>query len=210
VTAVEALELHGVSWRQLERIAGKALQDAMRARSISLDSDRLQRAHEMFVDLGARWAKRYDARLANGVSFTTSLYRHLYGTPPGAKLIDFLRREHGDERRGTPIHLVPAGDRNDVAASQSVIDEETFEQLAEHISGSLTQRARHTLETIAYEALVLGEERWRIASRHGIDPGEISELLEELGWQLRRAIGERAPWPPVAAAVPLQDLAVSG
>lgn len=189
MTAVEALEQHGVGWRQLERIAGKALHDAMRARNITLDADRLQRAHEMFVELGLRWATRYDAELAGGVSFTTSLYRHLYGRPPGAKLVDFLRREHGDERRGTPIHLVAVGDRTEIADREEPVDEETFEQLVDSVSGSLTARARHTLKTIAYDALVLGDERWRIAARHGIAPGEISDLLEELGWQLRRHIG---------------------
>jgi hypothetical protein len=207
VTAVEALEQHGVTWRQLERIAGKALKDAMGARRIRLDPDRLQRAHELFVEQGARWALRYDPELANGVSFTTSLYRNLYGTPPGAKLIDFLRREHGDERRGTPIHLVAVGDRTDVGEPRAVVDEESFEQLVEHVAGSLTARARQTLQTIAYEALVLGEERWRIAARHAIDPGEISELLEELGWQLRRHIGDRGR--SLAAALD-GDLAVAG
>lgn len=199
MTAVEALELHGVTWRQLERIAGKALKDAMNARRIRLDPDRLQRAHELFVELGAAWALRYDPDLACGVSFTTSVYRRLYGNPPGAKLIDFLRREHGDERRGTPIHLVSVGDRSDVVETGIVVDEESFEQLVEHVAGSLTTRARQTLETVAYEALVLGEERWRIAARHAIDPGEISELLEELGWQLRRVVGNHN-----------HDLAVAG
>jgi len=190
VTAADALARHGVSWQQLEKIAAKALHDAMRARNITLDDDRRERAHEFFVDLALDWARRYDPSLANGVSFTTSCYRRLYGDKvAGAKLIDFLRREHGDERRGTPLRITAAGDRHDFLEAAR-LDEESFAQLVEHVGPGLTKRALRTLRTIAYEIVVLGLERWRVAERHGLEPRDVSELLEEVGWQLR---GNGAP-----------------
>lgn len=188
MTAAQALERHGVEWKQLERVAGKALQDAMRARGIHLDEYRLDRAHFFFLEKAVRWLGEYDAELAGGASPTTSVYRRLCPRrEPAATLIDFLRREHGDDRRGVPIHLVPAGERHEISDAGDV-DVETFEQLVEHVAGGLTLRARETLTTIAYEALVLGLERWRIAKRHSIEPTLVSELLEELGWQLRRTV----------------------
>lgn len=191
VTATEALELHGITWQQIEKIAGKALHDAMRARNITLDEDRRTRAHEYFVDLALDWAIRYDAELARGVSFATSCYRRLYGKVAGAKLVDFLRREHGDERRGRPLNVVAAGDRDDYSNAAG-IDQESFEQLIENVAPALSPRARDTLRTVAYDVVVLGYERWRIAERHNLPVSEVSELLEELGWQLRGGLESAA------------------
>lgn len=180
-TAVEALEHHGFSWERLEKLARKALNDRLRNRGQHLDPDRYAEALELYIDVGARWALEYDPGLANGVSFSSSCYRRMY-----PRLVDYLRARHGDERRGVPLHEVPAGDRTDLVAIGE-LDEETFEQLIDHVSPGLTRRALATLRTVAYDSLVLGLERWRIAERRGIPAGDISELLEELGWQLRAA-----------------------
>lgn len=180
MTVAEALDQHGVSWGQLERLAQKALTDRLRERGQHLDADRRQEALEHLVDVGARWALRYDPAQANGISFTTSCYRRMK-----PRVTDYLRARHGDERRGTPLHQVPAGDRADFIGDGSRLDEETFEQLIDHVGRSLSRRAFDTLRTVAYDVVVLGLERWRVAEKNGIAVGDVSELLEELGWQLR-------------------------
>jgi hypothetical protein len=188
LTALEALQLHGLSWERLEKIAGKALHDAMRARNISLDEDRRDRAHWYFIELGLSWSLRYDPQLAGGMSFATSCYRHLYGDKvPGAKLIDFLRKTHGDERRGTPLHVTPAGDRYefaDAAAEDTPDLDEAFQRLVDDVQQQLSPRALAILRTIGRDVVVLGLERWRIAETRGIPAGAITDLLEEVGREL--------------------------
>lgn len=157
----------------------------MGARGISLDEDRLRRAFEMYRDVGFEWAKRYDVELSNGVSFASSCYRRMY-----PRLADFLREEHGDERRGTPLMQVPT--EPSLLPSAERMDEETFEQLVESVSGRLTTRALWTLRTVGFDMFVLGMERREIRARHGLEFGDVDELLEEVGWQLRSTLREAA------------------
>jgi hypothetical protein len=181
----EVLARVGFTWDRLERLAWSALLDRMRARGITLDEDRLGRAHELYVEVGLEWAGRYDVALSRGVGFPASCYRRMY-----PRLTDFLREEHGDARRGTPLlqvptepSLLPAGVR---------LDEESFEQLVESVSSSLTSRALRTLHTVGRDKWVLGLSRSEIRERRGLAPEEVDELLEEVGWQLRRTLREAA------------------
>ena len=154
----------------------------MRARNIRLDPDRLQRAHEQFVELGGRWALRYDRS-----SRTASAHDVALPEP----LRDAARREADRlptprARRRTPRHADPSdrGRRPDRCHRQQRSRGCRSQLRTTRRAGRRqpTPRALDTLNSIAYEALVLGDERWRIAERHGLDPLEISELLEELGW----------------------------
>jgi hypothetical protein len=175
-TADAALRRHGITWQQLEKLAHRALNDHLRKRRITLDADRYTEAHEHLVDVGARWALEYDPGKARGVSFTSSCYRRMY-----PRVTDYLRGRHGDERRGTPLHQIPAGD---TLPDRRALDEETFEQLVEHVSHGLTTRALNTLHTVGYDLLVLGLARWEIAQKRVIPIEDIENLLEEIGWQL--------------------------
>lgn len=175
----DALKRHGLTWPQLEKLAHRALADHLRNRHITLDPDRHTEAHEHLVDVGARWALRYHPDLANGVSFTTSCYRRMY-----PRVTDYLRERHGDERRGTPIHEHPAEQLPDTGA----LDHETFQQLVENVSASLTTRALHTLHTIGYDLFVLGLARWEISRTRLIPTQTVDELLEEVGWQLKTSL----------------------
>jgi hypothetical protein len=104
-TVEEALAEHGFDWDRLEKLARRALQHRMTTRRIHLDPERWQEALELYVEVGARWALEYDPDKAHGVSFATSCYRRML-----PRLTDYLRRRHGDERRGTPLTTVPLAD----------------------------------------------------------------------------------------------------
>lgn len=174
----DALEQLGFPWERLEKLARGALHDRMRARRIRLDDDRYQRAWEFYVEVGARWALEYDAARAGGVSFASSCYRRMY-----PRLTDFLRQEHGDQRRGTPLFQIPSERMPD---SPPVEHENalSFENAVDALATRLPERARWTLEQlgrpIAEEDLSLAGA----AARAAVTVEYASDLLEELGWRL--------------------------
>lgn len=177
MTAEQALARHGFDWDRLEKLAWRALKKAMVDRRISLDPAREQEAFELYVDVGARWAIEFDPEKARGQSFSTSCYRRMY-----PKLTDYLRRRHGDARRGNPIYeqTTATGELPERAA---LMDEETFEQLVEHIRPRLRGWGLQAIE-IAKDCVVLGLPSVVIAKRHNIDPSLVGEYLEGLGHQL--------------------------
>jgi hypothetical protein len=176
VTAAAALELHGFTWERLEKLARKALHDRRRHRRIVLDAGREQEALEFYVEVGARWAIKFDPARANGVSFTTSCYRTMY-----PKLTDYLRRRHGDERHGRPITEVPTERLPDSAA----LDERTLEQVAASAASNLPDRSRWALEQLGLP-IADGLTLAAAAARAGVTVCYAEELLEELGWRLGR------------------------
>lgn len=187
VTAVERLERLGLSWEQLERLARRALRDAMRDCGSTLDEERREAAVEYLFDVGIEWAARFDPAQANGVSFATSAFRRMK-----MRYEQFLRDAprlgfHGtcDTRRGQPLMVAAVS----VLPDGPTIDRETFEQLVESVSHGLSSRALWTLThltgAIAVDGLTLADA----AGRARVEVAYAEELLEELGWQL----GHEAP-----------------
>lgn len=179
MTAEQALASHGFTWERLEKLAAAALRKCMRDSGTVLDADRKADVLEFYVEVGARWARRYDPELAGGVSFASSCFRRMY-----PKLFDFLRRR-GDERRGTPLEQVPTDPA--LLPSGSALDElDSFDEEVEALASTLPDRSRWTLKNlgqpIAEEDLPLAEA----AHRAGITVEYAEELLEELGWRLGR------------------------
>lgn len=181
VTAAEALVVHGFSWERLEQLARRALHDRMRDRRITLDPERYQEALDLYVEVGARWAMKYDPAQARGVSFASSCYRRMH-----PRLTDYLRSRHGDERHGTPITETPA----DHMPDHPGLDEETFEQAIASVDPNLSKRARWTLEHLGRAIAEEGQTLASAAARAGITAAFAEELLEELGWQLGRRAAE--------------------
>jgi len=185
VTVEEALARHDLDWDRLEKLARRALRHRMAQRRITLDEERFQRALEHYIDVGAAWALDYDANKANGVSFATSCYRRML-----PRLTDFLRAEHGDERRGNPIYVQTTATGE--LPERTIIDEETFEQLVDEVSPRLQARALWTLRHIARAIVVEGVPSMVIATRHGLEPRQVAEHLNELGAALGYPIGGAA------------------
>jgi len=180
-TVEHALSRHGFDWPRLEKLARSALNNRMAIRRIQLDAVRYEEALELYIEVGARWALEYDPDLAGGQSFATSCYRRML-----PRLTDYLRRVHGDARRGNPIYVqttasgeLPEGSR---------MDEETFDQLVEQVRPRLKGWAADALD-ILRAVVVEGLPSVVIAERHGIEPSLVGEYLEGLGHQLRLRIG---------------------
>lgn len=174
-----ALSRYDFTWERLVKLANKALNDHLAHRRQFLDDERRKRVLDYLVDVGLEWAHRYDEAKAGGRSFASSAYQRMYIRVP-----DPLRQISGDPRRGTPLVEVAT----DMVSERGQLDEESFEQLVENVAGGLQPRALRTLNTVARDMLVFGHERWFIAQERGIEPAMITDLLEELGWQLRRTL----------------------
>jgi hypothetical protein len=181
LTAEDALARHGFTWDRLVQLARGALRDRMRDRRSFLDPDRYEEALELYVEVGAAWARVYDAERAGGVSFASSCYRRMY-----PRLTDFLRKKHGDQRRGTPLVQIPT-DPTTLPLGGPDVEPESFDNEVATLASRLPQRARWTLEQlgrpIAEEDLSLAEA----AARAGVTVEYADDLLEELGWRLGRA-----------------------
>lgn len=176
--AEQALLRLGFDWDRLEKLARRCLNHRMATRKITLDEDRYQRALELYVDVGAAWSLEYDVDKAGGQSFATSCYRRMF-----PRLHDFLRAEHGDSRRGSPIYVqtTATGD----VPERETMDEETFDRLIDELRPRLKgwSVAAKAIE-IARDVIVNGLPSVAVAARHGIEPSLVGEYLEAFGHQL--------------------------
>jgi len=191
VTATEALEAHGFSWEQLEKLARKALADAMKRTRIRLDEDRLHEAHDYLVEKGALLALRYDPAKSNGLSFVTYAYRIMR-----LRFIDYLRLRHGDARRVTPVFEVTVAEM----PAQYTVDEAEFDWAVESLAGGLGPRARWAFDHLARPSAGGQFEVDQAAKAASLEAGEAETMLAELGRELVGVgaveAGRNRPRPP--------------
>lgn len=172
VRAEEVLARVDFTWERLEKLAWSALGDRMRARGITLDEDRLRRAHELYVEVGLEWAKRYDPALARGVSFASSCYRRML-----PRLADFLRGEHGDERRGTPLMQVPTAEMPEVFE----VDPVSLQEVAREVERRLpSEWLRRAFRQLPLQMALFGMTLSEAADANGVSLERAEALLADL------------------------------
>lgn len=179
--AKNALAKVGFTWERLEKLAWKALNDRMRRHGISLDEDRLQRAFEWYTNVGVDWARDYDSAKSRGVGFPSSCYRRMY-----PRLTDFLRQEHGDSRRGTPLTQVPTA----VMPETFDVDPVTLQEIAREVELRLPSPwLRKVFRQLPLRMALFGITLAEAAEKSGISllqaeelMGDLQAVLFEQGW----------------------------
>jgi hypothetical protein len=198
-TVEEALAQYGFDWDRLEKLARRALRHRMSTRNIHLDHERFQEALDLYIEVGARWALDYDPAKANGVSFATSCYRRML-----PRLTDYLRQRHGDERRGTPLAIVPLDDADPVTAEPEW--QPGYDDALAGLRERLGERAPAHETALQLGHLMARHDLaiWEAAARLQIDPFRAVAVLDALAEALGR---ERPADQPLDLTTPRQWIA---
>jgi hypothetical protein len=176
-TLEHALTRHGSTYPRLEKLARKALADHCRQRGITLDHERHEEAVDHLLKVGEQWAFHYQPELAHGHSFTTSCYRRMIRRPT-----DYLRKRHGDERRGTPLHEIATDTTLMPETGQT--DDQTFDRAIDDVSQGLTTRSLWTLHHIGRPIAEQGLPLLTIARQNQLPLNTCLEMLEQLRQEL--------------------------
>jgi hypothetical protein len=103
LTAAQALEQHGFTGEQLLKLSRKAAQDALRKRGAFLDQDRFDELADYMLEIGVRYAARYEP--GHGIGMSTFLYRRMR-----IRYIDWIRITLGNSRlEGRSTRFPPGG-----------------------------------------------------------------------------------------------------
>lgn len=180
---------------ELDGLAGKAANVALARLRIRLDKRREEDLHDYLVELGVKMATEYDPDV--GQAFSTWFYRRAR-----QRVIDWLRRTHGDPRYGAALARLPVtypefsvecivGDSPNMRAL--TVEEPERDSLADAIvelGRDLSPDARWALVNIAGRMAQGATEKQALQeSKNGFPYAEAKRRLEVLREELARGKG---------------------
>jgi hypothetical protein len=188
-TCAEALLEHGLTGEQLLGLSRKAASDALRRKGAFLDPDRFDDLASYMLEVGVRYAARYEP--GHGIGISTFLYRRMR-----SRYVDWCRATLGDtrnvsNRRIPPGRLFPFNELIDSAVFDPGYDEAgTPFEAAAVLATELDPSCGWTLVHIA-GPLASGWQLKEAAAAAGITHPQAQRLLDELQDEL----ADRSPVP---------------